>query len=156
MKVLTFDSSSTRDRDRYKWLYIAFNMGAGAALEQGDKGHAVARVNGAILDKLDAISEPIEQIDNERNAWPGFSVEEAGFVARELHEGPVTLELKESELNRIKAAANAAMLRFTPIVHKRHGLDLFEFLEGAKDQDEVKNAGADASADRETAAAAAE
>lgn len=140
MKVLTFDRSNGRDRDRFKWLYIAFNMGAGAALEQGDKGHAVSRVNGAILDKLDAVSDPLEQVDNERDVWPGFSVEEAGFVARELQAGTVTIEVKESELNRLKTAANAAMLRFTPIIQKRHGLDLFEFLEGAKDKDETKEA----------------
>ena len=129
MKVLTFDSTLQRDRDRYKWLYVGFNMGAGAALEQGDKGPAVARVNAAIMDKLDAISDGCDDSET----WPGFTIEDAGFLSRTLHDGPQVVGVKDSELNRLKAAVSAASLRFTPLIQRRYFIDLFEFLEGAKD-----------------------
>ncbi len=135
MKILVFDGGQQRDRDRYKWLYIGFNLGAGAAIEQGDKGPAVAKVNANILDALDALSDPLEDVARPIDAWPDFSLEFHGFVARTLHDGPQTLTLKDSELNRLKASVNAAALRMTPVIQRRFFLDLFEFLEGAKCQE---------------------
>ena len=129
MKVLTFDPTLQRDRDRYKWLYVGFNMGAGAALEPGDKGPAVARVNAAIIDKLDAISDGCDGGET----WPGFTVEDAGFLSRALHAGSQVIEVKDSELNRLKSAVSASSMRFTPLIQRRYFIDLFEFLEGAKD-----------------------
>ena len=122
-RSLKFDGTE-KHADRFAALYNAFLTGIVLSVQAREKSRTMAdaRLEAAIQDKLDAVSEPSSK---------GTS---CGEPMRELREGPQSLALTQDEHKAVCDRVEVALPRLGPS-QQRGALDALAFFDAAEKVD---------------------